>query len=139
MINALRKALPKGQEELAQLVRTLWRRREDILAFFDVGASNGPVEAINRCLEHLRWGRSGVQESGPLHLEVTDSLGAAAGPDQRPLKHEEPAKLYPFDPGRQPMNIQRKSHESNRESHPSKDLNVGFNITALKQGVIQML
>ena len=25
---------------------TLWRRREDILAYFDLGASNGPVEGV---------------------------------------------------------------------------------------------
>lgn len=45
---------PKGLEELAQLGRTLWRRSEDVLAYFDIGASNGPVEAINGRLEHLR-------------------------------------------------------------------------------------
>ena len=54
VINALRKGPPKGLEELVQLGRTLWRRRDDILALFDVGASNGPVEAINGRLEHLR-------------------------------------------------------------------------------------
>ena len=54
IINTLRKGLPAGLEELAQLGRTLWRRREDILAYFDIGASNGPVEAINGRLEHLR-------------------------------------------------------------------------------------
>lgn len=54
IINTLRKGLPKGLGELAQLGRTLWRRREDILAYFDIGASNGPVEAINGRLEHLR-------------------------------------------------------------------------------------
>lgn len=54
IINTLRKGLPKGLEELAQLGRTLWRRREDVLAYFDVGASNGPVEAVNGRLEHLR-------------------------------------------------------------------------------------
>lgn len=54
VINTLRKGLPKGLEELAQLGRTLWRRREDVLAYFDIGASNGPVEAINGRLEHLR-------------------------------------------------------------------------------------
>ena len=52
--NTLRKCLPKGPEELAQLGRTLWRRREDVFAYFDIGASNGPVEAINGRLEHLR-------------------------------------------------------------------------------------
>lgn len=54
IINTLRKGLPAGLEELAQLGRTLWRRREDVLAYFDIGASNGPVEAINGRLEHLR-------------------------------------------------------------------------------------
>jgi len=32
IINTLRKGLPAGLEELAQLGRTLWRRREDVLA-----------------------------------------------------------------------------------------------------------
>jgi transposase len=41
-------------EEIAQLGRTLWRRRADILAFFDHHASNGPTEAINGRLEALR-------------------------------------------------------------------------------------
>nr|WP_239663048.1 transposase [Corynebacterium sp. 805_CJEI] len=59
IINTLRKGVPKGVEELAQLGRTLWRRRKDVLAYFDIGASNGSVEAINGRLEHLRgppWG-----------------------------------------------------------------------------------
>ena len=54
VITTLCKGRPPGLEELAQLGRTLWRRREDVLAYFDVGASNGPVEAINGRLEHLR-------------------------------------------------------------------------------------
>ncbi|MDN6301153.1 MAG: transposase, partial [Micrococcaceae bacterium] len=47
LIDTLRRALPKGLEELAQFGRTLWRRRADILAYFDVGAVNGR-------LDHLR-------------------------------------------------------------------------------------
>lgn len=54
VINTLRKGVPKGLEEPAQLGRTLWRRREDGPVCFDIGASNGPVEAINGRLEHLR-------------------------------------------------------------------------------------
>lgn len=46
--------LPAGLDELAQLGRSLWRRRHEILAYFDTGTSNGPVEAINGRLEHLR-------------------------------------------------------------------------------------
>ncbi len=53
-IKRIRTGLPKGLEELAQLGRSLWRRRREILAYFDVGVSNGPVEAINGRLEHLR-------------------------------------------------------------------------------------
>jgi transposase len=54
IINRLRHGLPAGLEELAQLGRTLWRRRHDVLAYFDHHASNGPTEAINGRLEALR-------------------------------------------------------------------------------------
>jgi transposase len=54
LIDAIRRGVPAGLEELAQLGRTLWRRRADILAFFDHHASNGPTEAINGRLEALR-------------------------------------------------------------------------------------
>lgn len=54
VISTLRKELPAGLEELAQLGRTLWHRRDDILAYFDLGASNETVEAINGQLEHRR-------------------------------------------------------------------------------------
>ena len=48
VINLLRRGLPKGLDELAQLGNTLWRKRAWVLAFFDrSGVSNGPVEAIN--------------------------------------------------------------------------------------------
>ena len=73
--------MPAGLEEIAQLGRTLWRRRADILAFFDHHASNGPTEAINgwsealrrnalgfRNLTHYRW-RS-LPHSGALHALV---------------------------------------------------------------------
>jgi transposase len=35
IIESLRRSVPAVLEELAQLGRTLWRRRTDILAFFD--------------------------------------------------------------------------------------------------------
>jgi transposase len=46
-IDSIRRGVPAGLKEIAQLGRTLWRRRADILAFFDHHASNGPTEAIN--------------------------------------------------------------------------------------------
>jgi hypothetical protein len=54
LIDSLRRGVPAGLEELAQLGRTLSRRRADILAYFDHHASNGPTEAINGRLEALR-------------------------------------------------------------------------------------
>jgi transposase len=54
IINTLRSGVPDALEELAQLGRTLYRRRADVLAYFDHHASNGPTEAINGRLEALR-------------------------------------------------------------------------------------
>lgn len=54
LIDSIRRAVPAGLEEIAQLGRTLWGRCADILAFFDHHASNGPTEAINGRLEALR-------------------------------------------------------------------------------------
>jgi transposase len=49
VIQSLRRGVPTGLEELAQLGRTLWRRRADVLAYFDHHVSNGPTEAICEC------------------------------------------------------------------------------------------
>ena len=55
VIDTLQAGVPDGLEELRSLGRTLHRRRADVLAFFDhPGTSNGPTEAINGLLEHLR-------------------------------------------------------------------------------------
>jgi hypothetical protein len=54
LIDSIRRGLPAGLEELAQLGRTLQRRRHDVLAYFDHHAPNGPTEAINGRLEALR-------------------------------------------------------------------------------------
>ncbi len=54
IIDTLLKLKGKKFKELAQLGRSLDKRRKDILAYFDIGVSNGPVEAIHGRLEHLR-------------------------------------------------------------------------------------
>ncbi|MEU7819160.1 ISL3 family transposase [Pseudonocardia sp. NPDC049154] len=54
VIDRIRAGLPAGLHELAALGRTLYRRRDDVLAYFDHRASNGPTEAINGRLEALR-------------------------------------------------------------------------------------
>ena len=54
LIGKIATGVPAGIEEIARLGRTLKRRREDVLAYFDhPGSSNGPTEALNGRLEHL--------------------------------------------------------------------------------------
>ena len=54
VLKRIRSGVPKELAEPTQLGRSLWKRRNEILAYFDTGASNGPVEAINGRLEYLR-------------------------------------------------------------------------------------
>ena len=55
LIDAISHGIPNTLTELQTLGRTMKRRAADILAYFDhVGTSNGPTEAINGRIEHLR-------------------------------------------------------------------------------------
>ena len=55
LIDRIKSQVPAGLDEIRKLGRTLNRRRDDILAYFDnPRTSNGPTEAINGRLEHLR-------------------------------------------------------------------------------------
>lgn len=55
VIQAISHGVPAALTELVTLGRTLKRRAPDVLAYFDrPGTSNGPTEAINGRLEHLR-------------------------------------------------------------------------------------
>jgi transposase len=55
IIGELAAGVPAALTELITLGRTLKRRAADVLAYFDrPGTSNGPTEAINGRLEHLR-------------------------------------------------------------------------------------
>ncbi|WP_193081965.1 ISL3 family transposase, partial [Brevibacterium aurantiacum] len=55
LIHKLADTIPDELKELRSLRTTFQRRRADILAYFDhPGTSNGPTEAINGRLEHLR-------------------------------------------------------------------------------------
>ena len=62
LIDALSSAVPVELTELITLGRTLKRRAADVLAYFTrPGTSNGPTEAINGRLEHLRGSALGFQ------------------------------------------------------------------------------
>ena len=62
LITSIHSGVPAGLEELRSLGQTMKRRRDDILAFFDhPGTSNGPTEAVNGLLEHLRGTAKGFR------------------------------------------------------------------------------
>jgi transposase len=62
LINALTGGVPKTLTEITTLGRTLKKRAVDVLAYFDrPGTSNGPTEAINGRLEHLRGSALGFR------------------------------------------------------------------------------
>ena len=62
LIASLSHAVPAELREVITLGRTLTRRAADVLAYFDrPGTSNGPTEAINGRLEHLRGSALGFR------------------------------------------------------------------------------
>ena len=62
LIESLSHGVPAALSELRKLGRTLKRRAADVLAYFDrPGTSNGPTEAINGRLEHLRGSALGFR------------------------------------------------------------------------------
>ncbi|WP_434614561.1 ISL3 family transposase [Arthrobacter sp. A5] len=62
VIDSLSAGVPSALTELRTLGRTLKRRAVDVLAYFErPGTSNGPTEAINGRLEHLRGSALGFR------------------------------------------------------------------------------
>lgn len=78
VIDRLRAGLPDGLEELATLGRTLHRRRDDVLSYFDHRASNGPTEAINGRLEALRRNALGFRNLINYRIRALLHCGALA-------------------------------------------------------------
>lgn len=83
VIDAVATGVPAALTEIHRLGRTLKQRAADVLAFFDrPGTSNGPTEAINGRLEHLRGSALGFRN---LTHYIARSLLEAGG--FRPLLH----------------------------------------------------
>ncbi|ASR55722.1 ISL3 family transposase [Cellulomonas sp. PSBB021] len=82
-IDSLRQGVPAALIELRTLGRTLKKRAADVLAYFErPGTSNGPTEAINGRLEHLRGTALGFRN---IANYITRSLLEAGG--FRPVLH----------------------------------------------------
>lgn len=83
VIDAVSSGVPAALIEIHRLGRTLTQRTADVLAFFDrPGTSNGPTEAINGRLEHLRGSALGFRN---LTHYIARSLLEAGG--FRPALH----------------------------------------------------
>jgi transposase len=62
LIDSISHGVPAALFEIVTLGRTLKKRAADVLAYFDrPGTSNGPTEAINGKLEHLRGSALGFR------------------------------------------------------------------------------
>jgi transposase len=62
LIDSVNTGVPRVLTEVTKLGRTLNKRADDVLAYFDrPGTSNGPTEAINGRLEHLRGSALGFR------------------------------------------------------------------------------
>jgi transposase len=62
LIESLSYGVPAALSEVVTPGRTLKKRAADVLAYFDrPGTSNGPTEAINGRLEHLRGSALGFR------------------------------------------------------------------------------
>ena len=62
LIASVSQGVPAALTEVITLGRTLKKRADDVLAYFDrPGTSNGPTEALNGRLEHLRGSALGFR------------------------------------------------------------------------------
>jgi len=83
LIDSVSQGVPAALREVITLGRTLKKRAVDVLAYFDrPGTSNGPTEAINGRLEHLRGSALGFRN---LTNYIARSLLETGG--FRPLLH----------------------------------------------------
>jgi transposase len=86
LIDSVSKGVPAALVEVVTLGRTLKKRADDVLAYFDrPGTSNGPTEAINGRLEHLRGSALGFRN---LTNYIARSLLETGG--FRPRLHPQP-------------------------------------------------
>ena len=77
VITTISNGVPKALREVITLGRTMKKRAADVLAYFDrPGTSNGPTEALNGRLEHLRGSALGFRN---LTHYITRSLLETGG------------------------------------------------------------
>ena len=102
LVESVSAGVPAALTELVTLGRTLKKRAADVLAYFDrPGTSNGPTEAINGRLEHLRGTALGFRNligapgraqfcSRALSISIVNLTMSASGVFSRSSKTPEP-------------------------------------------------
>jgi transposase len=81
LIAPVSSGVPTALTEIVTLGRTLKQRAADVLAYFDrPGTSNGPTEAINGRVEHLR-GSASASATSPTTSRDACSRPEASDPD----------------------------------------------------------
>jgi transposase len=71
LIASVSQGVPKALSEIITLGRTMTKRAADVLAYFDrPGTSNGPTEAVNGRLEHLRGSAPRLPQFHQLHRQI---------------------------------------------------------------------
>ena len=80
LIDALSVGVPAALTQLRTLGRTRKKRADDVLAYFDrPGTSNGPTEAMNGRLEHLRGSALGCRNLTQYQVRDPDRRQARRG------------------------------------------------------------
>lgn len=77
----VQKACRRGRRSWLNSIGTLWCQSDAVLAYFDIGASNGPIEVIKGRLEHLRGISLSFRNLDHRVLVITDPPRAVAKPD----------------------------------------------------------
>jgi hypothetical protein len=84
LIESVSQGIPSALSEIIKLGRTLKKRATEVLAYFEhLGTSNGPTEAINGRLEHLRVSASKRDD----HAAATGGLPTLPARLVRTLPH----------------------------------------------------
>jgi hypothetical protein len=114
LIESLSQGVPAALTEVITLGRTLTKRAADVLAYFDrPGTSNGPTEAINGRLKHLRGSALGFRN---LTNYIARSLLETGVRGQHSPDNQQPSTLDTGPAKPHTLTPQRSSTRSDRSS-----------------------
>jgi hypothetical protein len=118
LIESVGQGVPKALSEVITLGRRLKKRAADVLAYFDrPGTSNGPTEAINGRLEHLRG--SALGKSPETRFKIANDKPAESG-RTRTLSVSPAARRHPHAPRSPGIGQRRNPDRGSRVGNRSR-------------------